>query len=140
MHQQLWLDLWHHFLAVMSAESIETRIGIGIAVAFFGVMSLTGIADSFLPRRAARRYAAMYDMTPALADAPLIQAFTFTPPALSVEEEPVTVPEEAEAPNEPDDANGDMRGDLRFGDSSVNATAARRSQPPPPKVFRAQKP
>ncbi|HEY8949702.1 MAG TPA: hypothetical protein VIM56_12515 [Rhizomicrobium sp.] len=138
MHQQLWLDLWHHFLAVMSAEPIETRIGIGIAIAFFGVMSLTGIADSFLPRRAARRYAAMYDMMPALADAPPAQSFTFTPPSL--EEEPVTLPDETAAPDEPEDANDDMRGDLRFGESSVNAAAARRSQPPPPKVFRAQKP
>jgi hypothetical protein len=134
MHQQLWLDLWHHFLAVMSAESIETRIGIGIAIAFFGVMSLTGIADSFLPRRAARRYAAMYDMTPVLADAPPAQSFTFTPPAPSIEEEPT--PEETEVPDEPDHDSGD----LRFAESSVNAATARRSLPLPPKVFRAQKP
>lgn len=132
MHQQLWLDLWHHFLAVMSAESIETRIGIGIAIAFFGVMSLTGIADSFLPRRAARRYAAMYDMTPALAEAPLTQNFTFAPPPPSSEDEP--------APEEPEAQPEDESSDLRFGESSVNAAAARRSQPLPPKVFRAQKP
>jgi hypothetical protein len=133
MHQQAWIELWHHFLAVMSAESIETRIGIGIAIAFFGVMSLTGIADSFLPRRAARRYAAMYDMMPALADAAKPQSFTFAPPPM--EEEPLPVPEKAEAPDEPEDI-----GDLKFAESSVNATTARRSSPPPPKVFRAQKP
>lgn len=134
MHQQLWLDLWHHFLAVMSAESIETRIAIGIAIAFLGVMSLTGIADSFLPRRAARRYAAMYDMTPAHGATPPAQSFTFTPPAPSIEEEPT--PEDAEVLDQPDHESGD----LRFAENSVNAATARRSMPSPPKVFRAQKP
>ena len=123
MHQQLWLDLWHHFLAVMSAEAIQTRIAISIALAFLAVMSLTGIADSFLPRRAARRYAAMYDLATAIAQTPPQQDFTLAPP-LPVEE-PMAV--RAEEPEEPE--------------SSVNAaTGPRRSSPPQPTVFRAQKP
>jgi hypothetical protein len=129
MHQQSWQDLWHMFLAVMASEPIHIRLVIGMALAFLGVMSLTGIADSFLPRRAARRYAAMYDMMPAVDPAP--QQSYSAPPT----EEPASEPDE---PDEPDEsASGDMR---YAADGGVNFSAMRRSAPPPPKVLRAQKP
>jgi len=132
MHQQLWVDLWHQFLAVMSAETIEMRIVIGIAIAFFAVMSLTGIVDSFLPSRAARRYAAMYDLTPAnYSTAPTASYFGVPPPA--VEEPPSEDPAS-------ESAEDDASGDLRLADMGINLAQNRRSQPPPPKVFRAQKP
>jgi hypothetical protein len=129
MHQQLWLDLWHHFLIVMSAETIETRIAIGIGIAFLTVMSLTGIVDSFLPSRAARRYAAMYDLTPALPPHPPATEFAIIPAPSPVEQADLA-PEPAEPQND----------DMRYADGGVNSTLARRSMPSPPKVFRAQKP
>ena len=126
MHQQAWLDLWQHFLAVMSAETIETRIAIGITIAFFLVMSLTGIADSFLPRRAALRYAAMYDLMPALPEEPAHSSSL--PPAETL------LPD---APAEEEESIEDMR---YAADDNVNVPAPRRSAPIPPKVFRVQKP
>lgn len=117
------------FLAVMASEPIHIRLVIGMALAFLAVMSLTGIADSFLPRRAARRYAAMYDMTPALGVAPPQQIYS-APPA----EEPTDAPDE---PDESDDPGSDMR---YAADGGINFSATRRSAPPPPKVLRAQKP
>ena len=128
MNQQGWLDLWHHFLRVMSGEPIAIRIVIGIVIAFFATMSLTGLVDSFLPRRAARRYAAMYGLTPAIA---------VVRPRQNVAAEPT--PAEQPAPLELDEAD-EPAGDLRLADGGVNASTARRSTPPPPKVFRAQKP
>ena len=128
MNQQEWLDLWHRFLQVMSGEPIAARIAIGMAIAFFATMSITGMIDSFLPRRAARRYAAMYDLT--LAIAVERQSFTAAQPATPAEEPALL------EPDEPDEASGD----LRFADGGVNDSAARRSAPPPPKVFRARKP
>jgi hypothetical protein len=133
MHQQSWQDLWHMFLAVMAGEPIHIRLVIGMAMAFLGVMSLTGIADSFLPRRAARRYAAMYDMTPAFGATPPQPGYSAPP---SPAEELTVAPDE---PDEPDDqASG---GDMRYAvDGGVNFSAVRRSAPPPPRVLRAQKP
>jgi hypothetical protein len=146
MHQQNWQELWNLFVAVMAAEPIHIRLGIGVALAFLTVMSLTGIADSFLPRRAARRYAAMYDMMPAVRTAATPQpAFVVVPPA----EEPQ--PEEAPSPDAPpleleadaappqiEEPENDGT-DLRYA-QSVNAQAYRRSLPSQPKVLRQQKP
>lgn len=123
MQQQGWIDLWHLFVSVMAAEPVETRIGIGMTGAFFAVMALTGIADSFLPRRAARRYAAMYDMTPASVSAPPQQSFERAPP----EEEPLETQ--------------DMRMSLpEFPADEVNAAAAHRWVPQQPKLARPRKP
>jgi len=134
MHQQSWQDLWGMFLAVMASEPIHIRLVIGMALAFLAVMSLTGIADSFLPRRAARRYAAMYDMMPAIGAAPAQQSYAVPPPPPA--EEPAVAPD---APDEPDEPNGG--GDMRYAaEGGVNFSAPRRSAPPPPKVLRAQKP
>ena len=136
MHQQLWVDLWHQFLAVMSAETIEMRIVIGIAIAFFAVMSLTGIVDSFLPSRAARRYAAMYDLTPAIQAAPATTGFVAVPP-MPEQASPDDAPQDETTQEIAEETGGN---DLRLADMGVNPAANRRSQPTPPKVFRAQKP
>ncbi|HEY2034852.1 MAG TPA: hypothetical protein VGH02_14305 [Rhizomicrobium sp.] len=125
MHQQNWQDLWSMFLGVMASEPIHVRLVIGMALAFLAVMSLTGIADSFLPRRAARRYAAMYDMTPAAL--PPQQSYAMPPLLLAETSEPI----------EPEQTDDDMRYATEDG---INISQPRRSAPPPPRVFRAQKP
>ena len=127
MRQDSWADLWNLFLTVMAHEPIEMRIGIGITAAFFTVMALTGIADSFLPRRAARRYAAMYDMTPAaILPPPSQQSFEIVPPA----------PQE-EVPAESDDARMALP---EFPAEEVNAAASHRWVPQQPKLARPRKP
>ncbi|HEY7978630.1 MAG TPA: hypothetical protein VID67_10575 [Rhizomicrobium sp.] len=110
-----------------------------MALAFLTVMSLTGIVDSFLPRRAARRYAAMYDMMPAIrSEAAPLASFAVVPPA---EEAPAEAPPVALEPEvaEPGSEDPDSSGDLRHAES-VNTQAYRRSLPPPSKVLRPQKP
>lgn len=132
MHQENWQQLWNLFLTVMAAEPIHIRLLIGVALAFLTVMSLTGIVDSFLPRRAARRYAAMYDMMPAVSAAPPSQNFTFEPPSPVEEPPPSPEPEPDVATPQPAEPSGS--GDLRFAEG-VKAASHRRSSPKPPKVL-----
>lgn len=144
MHQQGWQDLWNLFLALMAGEPIHVRVAIGMALVFLAVMSLTGMADSFLPRRAARRYAAMYDMMPAVAMQPAaVQSFEFVPQTVEEQPEAMMLPDPL--PEEPADAaigsetdEAQKKTAKRPFSRPLSFSTPRRSAPQPPKVFRTK--
>ena len=57
MHHAGWSDIWNLALACFGAETIETRLAIGLIVAFLMLMVVEGLRVSFLPARRPTRVA-----------------------------------------------------------------------------------